>query len=318
MSETPPGSVLASDLLGHWLEHLRGARDVSPRTLESYGFAVQDLIGFLRDYHGDDPDLARLAQLGAVDLRAWLASLPERRGLSSRTIKQQLSAVKSFYRWLAESRGLDASVVLNARGPKAPPRLPRPLSVTQAEDMLHAVEAEALGDDSTPPWVAARDIAALTLMWGCGLRISEVLAIKAGQLPLGESLRVIGKGRKERLVPVIEPARDALDAYAAAQPFGLSADEPLFRGVRGGALQPALLQRAMRRARAQLGLPDSATPHALRHSFATHLLEAGGDLRAIQQLLGHAQLTTTQVYTGVNEQHLMAAYRAAHPHAKKD
>ena len=205
---------------------------------------------------------------------------------------------------------IDDPAILAARAPKAPRRLPRPVAAKAAAAMLdHA------GADHPEPWIAARDVAVLTLLWGAGLRISEALGLNRRDAPLGETLRIVGKGGKERIAPILPIARKAVDAYLALSPFETSDDDPLFLGARGGRLNPRLIQKAMERARLSLGLPASATPHALRHSFATHLLEAGGDLRAIQELLGHASLSTTQVYTAVDQARLMEVYAAAHPRA---
>jgi integrase/recombinase XerC len=221
-----------------------------------------------------------------------------------------VSAVKSFTGWLAERDGADASAVLSARGPRFRQRLPRPLAEAAARDVIGRV-----GSLSDTAWIAARDAAVLTLLYGCGLRISEALGLPGSAHPLPEVLRITGKGGRTRLVPVIPAARTAVARYAALVPFDLAKDGPLFRGARGGALNPRLVAAAMARARSQLGLPATATPHALRHSFATHLLSAGGDLRAIQDLLGHASLSTTQIYTAVDAARLMEVYDKAHPRA---
>jgi integrase/recombinase XerC len=219
--------------------------------------------------------------------------------------------VKGFTAWLAERDGSDASAVLSARGPRYRRKLPRPLSEDGARAMIDRA-------GSLPPadWIAARDAAVLTLLYGCGLRISEALGLTGAARPLPDVLRITGKGGKTRLVPVLPAARAAVDRYAALVPFDLTPAGPLFRGARGGPLNPRLIARAMEVARMQLGLPASATPHALRHSFATHLLAAGGDLRAIQELLGHSSLSTTQAYTAVDAARLMEVYEKAHPRAQ--
>ena len=240
-------------------------------------------------------------------MRAWMAH--ERgRGVGARSLARALSAVKSFYRWLSDREGFEATAVLSARAPKFQKKLPRPLAPDAARAMIDTVELQA-----REPWVAARDTAVITLLYGCGLRISEALSLTCDDAPLPPTLVIRGKGGKERIVPVIDPARSAVDAYLAACPFPADAGAPLFRGVRGGALSPRAVQKVMERARLQLGLPATATPHALRHSFATHLLGAGGDLRAIQELLGHASLSTTQAYTAVDTARLMEVYDRAHP-----
>jgi integrase/recombinase XerC len=244
-----------------------------------------------------------------ADLRAFMAH-ERARGLGPRSLARALSAVKGFTGWLAEREGIDATAVLSARGPKYRRSLPRPLTEEGARDMIGRVETQARED-----WIAARDAAVVTLLYGCGLRISEALGLTGAANPLPEVLRITGKGGKTRLVPVIPVARAAVARYAALVPFDLAPAEPLFRGARGGALNPRLIARAMESARMQLGLPATATPHAMRHSFATHLLSAGGDLRTIQQLLGHASLSTTQAYTAVDTARIMDVYEKAHPRA---
>ncbi len=254
--------------------------------------------------------MAAIARLETSDMRAWMAH-ERARGLAARSLARALSAVKSFIAWLAERDGFDATAALSIRAPKFSAKLPRPLAVPSAEAVLDQVETQARAD-----WVAARDLAVLTLLWGCGLRISEALSLTGDDLPLGETIVIKGKGDKERVVPVIVPARDAVEAYLRLSPYPSEPGQPLFRGVRGGALSPRAIQKSMAQARAALGLPASATPHAMRHSFATHLLDAGGDLRAIQELLGHASLSTTQAYTAVDTSRLMEVYAAAHPRAR--
>jgi integrase/recombinase XerC len=221
-----------------------------------------------------------------------------------------LSAVKSFYRWLAEREGFEPTAVLSTRAPKFQRKLPRPLEINAASDMIETVELQ-----SNDPWIAARDAAVVTLLYGCGLRISEALGLTGRDVPLPDVLRIVGKGNKERIVPVITPARDAVDTYLQLCPYTAAEDAPIFRATRGGVLSPRAIQKVMEKARLQLGLPATATPHAMRHSFATHLLAAGGDLRTIQELLGHASLSTTQAYTAVDAAHLMSVYEKAHPKA---
>ena len=242
-------------------------------------------------------------------MRAWMAQ-ERARGLSSRSLARALSSVKSFARWLADHDGVEVTAILATRAPRAGRKLPRPLSEDAARAMLETAPAQA-----AEPWIAARDTAVLTLLYGCGLRISEALGLSADVLPLGDTLRIAGKGGKERVVPVLAAGRTAVAAYARLCPHDLAPGTPLFRGQRGGRLNARLVSRAMERARMQLGLPASATPHALRHSFATHLLDAGADLRAIQDLLGHASLATTEGYTAVDTARLMEVYAASHPKA---
>lgn len=258
-------------------------------------------------HRGGSVGLGPIASVGVRDIRAWMAH--ERgRGLGARSLARALSAVKSFYRWLADRDGFEATAVLSVRAPKFSRKLPRPLDPAAAEAVLSRLESNA-----AEPWIAARDVAVATLLWGCGLRISEALSLTGAQADLPATLRIAGKGGKERLVPVLPAAQAAVAAYARLCPYDLAPAEALFRGLRGGPLSPRSIQKVMETARHQLGLPATATPHALRHSFATHLLSAGGDLRAIQDLLGHASLSTTQAYTAVDEVRLMEVYAASHP-----
>jgi integrase/recombinase XerC len=295
------------EALSGWLGHIRAIDGAADRTVEAYRADVLGFLAFLQMHHGDQMGLGPLARVTVSDMRAWMAH--ERgRGLAARSLARALSSVKGFMRWLADREGFDPTAALSARAPKFRAKLPRPLAVDAAQAMIDTVETQA-----PEPWIAARDAAVVTLLWGCGLRISEALAIDGADHPFGSSLRILGKGGKERIVPVIPPARAAVAAYVAACPYAPDPGHPLFRGARGGPLNPRLVQKAMERARLQLGLPASATPHAMRHSFATHLLSAGGDLRAIQELLGHASLSTTQAYTAVDTARLMEVYERTHP-----
>lgn len=297
------------DALAAWLAQLKAIDGAADRTVEAYRADVSGFLAFLQCHHGDRMGLAPLARITVGDMRSWMAH--ERgRGLSARSLARALSSVKGFMRWLADREGFDPTAVLSARAPKFRAKLPRPLAVDAAQAMLDTLETQA-----PEPWIAARDAAVVMLLWGCGLRISEALSLHGGDVPLGPSLRILGKGGKERIVPVIAPARAAVEAYVAACPYPPEPGHPLFRGTRGGPLNPRIVQKAMERARLQLGLPSTATPHAMRHSFATHLLSAGGDLRAIQELLGHASLSTTQAYTAVDTARLMEVYARTHPKA---
>ena len=302
------GSPQAVSLMQRWLEtaHVAGK---SSKTIEAYQRDVSGFLGFLTSYNGGDVGLRTLAGLNVTDMRAWMAH--ERgRGLSARSLARALSAVKGFYSWLNEAEGIDNPSVSSMRGPKAKARLPRPVEAADAREMLSMVDIQ-----HKEAWVGARDTAVLLLLYGCGMRISEALGLDRVQTPLPEVLRIIGKGGKERLLPVLPVARDAVESYLKACPYDL-ADGPLFIGVRGKRLGARAVQKLMQALRGQLGLPASATPHALRHSFATHLLEAGGDLRTIQELLGHASLSSTQVYTGLDQTRLMKVYAQSHPAAK--
>ena len=311
MTALPDGMISpqARDALARWLTHLRALDGAAENTVTAYGRDVSGFLAFLARHRGGAEGTAPLTTLPLTDLRAWMAH--ERgRGLSARSLARALSAVKNFTAWLADRDGQDATTLLSARGPKYRRKLPRPLTEDGAQAMLQAV-----GDQHREDWIAARDTAVVTLLYGCGLRISEALGLTGAAHPLPEVLRITGKGGKTRLVPVLPAARDAVARYARLCPFDLTATDPLFRGARGGPLNPRLIALVMEKARMQLGLPATATPHAMRHSFATHLLSAGGDLRAIQELLGHASLSTTQAYTAVDASRLMEVYEKAHPRA---
>lgn len=303
-------SPQARDALQSWLARLRALDGAAPKTLEAYGRDVTGYLSFLAAHRGGTEGTTSLASVPLSDLRAWM-SHERARGLGTRSLARALSAVKGFTAYVADrSTGTDATAILSARGPKFRRKLPRPLTVDAAAAMIDTV-----ADHPAEPWVAARDRAVITLLYGCGLRISEALGLTGADHPLPETLRITGKGGKMRLVPVLPVTHEAVADYVRLCPYDLAPAEPLFRGVRGGALSPRLMQSAMEKARMQLGLPATATPHAMRHSFATHLLSAGGDLRAIQELLGHASLSTTQAYTGVDAARLMEAYQNAHPRA---
>jgi integrase/recombinase XerC len=302
-------SGAARDALEGWLTASRALKGSAENTITAYRNDVLDFIVFLTSYHAEPQGLKALARVTTPDMRAFMAHL-RAEGASPRSMARKLSAVKSFYRWLAEREGFEPTAVLSARAPKFQKKLPRPLGEDAARAMIDTVEIQAA--DS---WVGARDAAVVTLLYGCGLRISEALKLTGADWPMGDSLRITGKGGKERIVPVLKVARDAVATYLQLCPFEPEPTQPLFRGKRGGALNPRLVQKVTEKARMQLGLPATATPHAMRHSFATHLLSAGGDLRAIQELLGHASLSTTQAYTSVDSVHLMKVYNAAHPKA---
>ncbi|MCZ8080502.1 MAG: tyrosine recombinase XerC [Rhodobacteraceae bacterium] len=297
------------DALDRWLTHLRALDGAAANTITAYGRDVAGYLSFLATHRGGAEGTAALTTLAIQDIRAWMAH--ERgRGLSARSLARALSAVKGFTAWLADRDGTDATAILTTRGPKFRRKLPRPLSEDGARAMLDTV-----GDQAREDWIAARDTAVVTLLYGCGLRISEALGLTGADHPLPDVLRITGKGDKTRLVPVLPTARAAVAQYARLCPYDLSRNAPLFRGARGGPLNPRLIALVMEKTRLQLGLPATATPHALRHSFATHLLSAGGDLRAIQELLGHASLSTTQAYTAVDAARLMEVYEKAHPRA---
>lgn len=295
--------------LAQWLSHLQALEGAAVNTIEAYRRDVTRYLKFLSAHNGGAEGIAAVARTTQSDLRAWMAE-ERSRGLSARSLARSLSAVKGFTAWAADRTGTDATTVLSARGPKFRRKLPRPLSEDGAAAMLTEI-----GQDAREDWIAARDTAIATLLYGLGLRISEALSLTGGDHPLPPTLRITGKGDKTRPVPVIPAAAEAVAEYVRLCPYDLAAKDPLFRGARGGPVNPRLIQAAMERARLRLGLPATATPHALRHSFATHLLSAGGDLRAIQELLGHASLSTTQAYTAVDAARLMEVYEKAHPRA---
>jgi integrase/recombinase XerC len=289
---------------------MSGARGASPRTITAYRRDVAGYLGFLAGHHGGPVGRAALGAVTVSDMRAWMAR--ERgRGLGARSLSRALSAVKSFHAWLAEAHGVEASAVLASRGPRLKPRLPRPVAPDAARRLIETVELQSL-----QPWIAARDVAVVTLLYGCGLRISEALGFSWGQAPLGEAVRSAARAGASGWCRCCRWRATPWRPTGRSAPSSPGPGGPLFLGARGGPLNPRLVQQAVAQARAQLGLPATATPHALRHSFATHLLEAGGDLRTIQELLGHASLATTQVYTGVDQVRLMEAYMAAHPKAR--
>jgi integrase/recombinase XerC len=291
-----------------WLQHERRA---SPHTVASYGRDLAAFCDFLVAHLGEPPGLGHLGALTAGDFRAWLAARAAA-GLERSSTARALSMLRTFFRFL-DRRGLVHNPALAAvRTPRLPRSLPKPLTEADAEESLNAVEALA-----TAPWQGKRDAAILALLYGGGLRLAEALGLTRGAAPVKPGpATILGKGAKERVVPILPVVAAAVAEYVAACPWQLAPDDPLFVGARGGPLNPRLVQRQMQRLRGWLGLPETATPHALRHSFATHLLGNGGDLRAIQELLGHASLSTTQRYTAVDAAKLLEAY-AAHPRARR-
>lgn len=305
--------LAAPDVLEHrqqWLESLQGQRRLAKNTLEAYERDTRQFLQFLTAHLGEPPKLADLHTLRPADLRGFLAQR-RRDGAGARSLGRHLAGLRSFLRFLERKGLINAAAAGAIRAPRQPKSLPKPLTDRQA---LEVVSANAQLHEE--PWIAARDSALLTLLYGCGLRISEALAITPADLPAGAtSLRTTGKGGKTRLVPLLPMVLEATQRYQALCPYPLASDQPLFRGAKGGPLQPAIIQREMQKLRSALGLPENATPHALRHSFATHLLAGGGDLRTIQELLGHASLSTTQVYTGVDAKRLLEVYDRAHPRA---
>lgn len=309
------GRAAAPDLLAaveSWQDWLRSEKRASPHTLDAYTRDLDAFLAFLAGHLGGPPGLAELAALRPADFRAWLARRA-RQGLAKSSTARALSTVRGFFGWCAR-RGLAENPILaTVRTPKLDRPVPKALTAADARDAV-----ESVGELADEPWVAARDTAVLLLLYGAGLRISEALGLTAGAAPGPgqQALTVLGKGRKERRVPLLPAIPEAIAAYRVACPWPLPDEGPLFRARRGGALSPREVQRRVQLLRGALGLPESATPHALRHSFATHLLGAGGDLRAIQELLGHASLSTTQRYTAVDGRRLLEVYGGAHPRAR--
>jgi integrase/recombinase XerC len=313
MAQTPIHFSACADLaraVDQWRDWLAAERRASAHTLDAYGRDLAAFLAFLVDHLGAEPDLAALAGLGAADFRAFLAHRGAD-GLGRSSLARTMSTLRGFFKHL-DRAGLVHNPALKAvKSPRPPKSVPKPLAADEALEALST--AAELHDD---PWLAARDVALFTLLYGAGLRLGEALALRRRDIPKGETMVITGKGRKQRVVPVLPVVKDAIADYLARSPYPMEADEPLFLGARGGPLNPGVVQRQMRRLRLLLGLPDTATPHALRHSFATHLLAGGGDLRTIQELLGHASLSTTQRYTQVDAARLTAVYQAAHPRAK--
>ena len=301
-----------------WLDALAHQRRQSPATVKAYRTDLYGFVAFCAEHRGEPPTLNGLLALGAADFRAWLAAR-HRRGLAKRSTARALAAVRSFYRFLDRRHGRHNPAAAALRTPRLEQRLPRPLSEPHVATLLDGWELHGAIEDAAAAWVTKRDLALCLLLYGAGLRIGEALALDRS--PVGETpaalraLTVTGKGGKQRLVPILPEIADALAGYLAACPHPSAKTAPLFVGLRGKRLQAAVVRRRMQRLRRRSGLPENATPHALRHSFATHLLAGGADLRVIQELLGHASLSTTQGYTAVEGERLMQLYQQAHPRA---
>jgi integrase/recombinase XerC len=298
--------------LPRWLSHLRAERRLSPKTLEAYARDVRQCLAFLAGHWGAQVTLAGFAALEASDVRAFMA-MRRADEIGGRSLMRALAGLRSFGRFL-EREGKGKVGALSAiRAPKVPKSLPKPIHMEAAKRFT---DADERAGEERETWILARDAAVMALLYGSGLRISEALGLKRRDVPKpgeGDVLVVTGKGNKTRMVPVLQNVLQLIADYAAICPHGLPPTGPMFVGARGGPLSPRIIQLTMERLRGALGLPDSATPHALRHSFATHLLSRGGDLRAIQELLGHASLSTTQIYTGIDSERLLEVYRSAHP-----
>ena len=300
--------------VARWLSHLAAEKRMSGKTLEAYQRDVRQFLAFLAGHLGGMPSLAALAKLTPQDVRAFMASR-RAAGIGGRSLMRGLAGARSFARFLERNGKGKVGALAAVRAPKVPKTLPKPLSVANAKRIA---DADLRAGEDREPWILARDAAVLALLYGSGLRIAEALGLKRQEMPApgqGDVITVTGKGNKQRMVPVLRQVTELVAEYLAVCPYTLPADGPLFVGARGGPLSPRIIQLAMEGLRGALSLPDTATPHALRHSFATHLLSRGGDLRAIQELLGHASLATTQIYTAVDSERLLEVYRSAHPRA---
>jgi integrase/recombinase XerC len=297
-----------------WLAHLRSERRLSPKTLEAYERDLRQCLVFLNDHWGEVVSLKKFAAVETSDVRAFMSA---RRAddIGGRSLMRALAGLRSFGKFLEREGKGKVGALTAIRAPKIGKTLPKPLQMQSAKQMT---DADIRAGENREPWIWARDAAVMALLYGSGLRISEALSLKRRDMPApseGDVVTVTGKGNKTRMVPVLRTVLELVQDYIAMCPHPLAADRPVFVGARGGPLSPRIIQLTMERLRGTLGLPDSATPHALRHSFATHLLSRGGDLRAIQELLGHASLSTTQIYTGVDAERLMDVYKTTHPRA---
>jgi integrase/recombinase XerC len=310
-------SFAAADVaaeLRRWLAHLSGERRVSPHTLAAYRRDVRQFLSFLAEHLGGAPTLKKLAKLEPRDVRAFMAAR-RAKGLSARSLMRALAAARSFASFLERAGKGKVAALTAVRAPKIDKTLPKPLPIAAAK---RVTDTELRAGEARPPWILARDAAVLGLLYGSGLRIAEALSLRRQHVPMpgqGDSITVTGKGNRARMVPVLPQVLTLIADYVALCPYDLPENGPLFVGAKAGPLRARIVQLAMARLRGALGLPDSATPHALRHSFATHLLARGGDLRSIQELLGHASLSTTQIYTAVDSERLLEVYRATHPRA---
>lgn len=302
--------IPADALFRDWKEQKLLAGSGSEHTVKSYSSDVTNFLRFLTDYLGGQPDLARIAGIDRRTMRAWMAS-ERSRGLSARSLARKISSVRGFYRWLNEMHGIDIMIVETTRSPRYNSKHPRPITITDCKNMM-----DHLGKDAGKDWVAARDVALFLMMYGCGLRVSEVLSMRQSDAPLPDVIRIVGKGSKERIVPVLDEARAAVDRYVALCPYCIDRNEAMFFGKRGAPLGQRTVRKVIERARLALSLPHSTTPHALRHSFATHILNAGCDIRTIQELLGHKSIASTEKYTLVETSRLLETYRKAHPFAE--
>jgi integrase/recombinase XerC len=319
MSESADDNLLSASAdvaaeLVRWLTHISAERRMSPKTAEAYARDARQFLAFLTAHLGAAVSLRSLAAIEPRDVRAFMASR-RAEGIGSRSLMRSLAGIRSFARYLERNGKGKVGALAAVRAPKLPKTLPKPISAAAAKRLA---DADLRAGEAREPWVFARDAAVLALLYGSGLRISEALTLTREAVPRpgeGDVITVIGKGNKRRMVPVLQQVLQLIEDYATLCPYDLADAGPLFVGAKGGRLSPRIVQLTMARLRGALGLADTATPHALRHSFATHLLARGGDLRAIQELLGHASLSTTQIYTAVDAEQLLRVYRGAHPRA---
>ena len=311
MKKIPESKIKINFLIDDWLSYCIKIKDIQPRTIEAYRRDVKKFVKYLESFYGEETSKAQLSRVNLLTLRSWIANGKNKK-LSNRSLLRELSSIKSFYNWLTIYEKIDNSKVANFSGPKLKRRLPRPLSVDNTATLIEHVKSQ-----SKKSWLVARDVSILILLYGCGLRISEALELKYNSVPFSDTIKIKGKGRKERLIPVLPIAKESLKNYLEMCPYTFKPNDHLFVGLGGKKLNPKIIQNAVASARVSLGLPETATPHALRHSFATHLLSAGGDLRTIQELLGHKSLSSTQIYTGVDQERLMAVFKKSHPRGRK-
>ena len=296
-----------SSLINNWLSYCLKIQGVQTNTIKAYERDVKKFVVFIEYYYSKSVSSEQLAQVNLSTLRAWISNRKEN-NLSNRSLLRELSALKSFYAWLNKHEGINNSVIVNFTGPKLKQRLPRPLTINDTKDLIKFVASKPQEE-----WLVARNVAILILLYGCGLRISEALDLRYHLVPLPEQIKIKGKGNKDRLIPILPVAVKSVERYIELCPHLFKANDYLFIGSRRGKLNPKVIQNVVADARVSLGLPATVTPHALRHSFATHLLSAGGDLRTIQELRGHKSLSSTQIYTGVDQDRLMEVFKRAHP-----
>ncbi|WP_010301048.1 tyrosine recombinase XerC [Candidatus Odyssella thessalonicensis] len=301
-----------SDFVNHWIDYLASIKRYSPHTINGYRQDLQQFLSFLQQHQGDQIDADALKQLTLKDIRSWLSDRLHR-GFSPRSTARAVSSCRSFFKFLMRHQGITVSILEQIDSPRLKQSLPRPLSLDQAAKLVATIEHHALD-----AWIGLRDCALFTVLYATGMRISEALALKGDIVNAKDHITVVGKGNKMRTIPLIEAAQEAIANYIKACPYPITATTPLFLGARGKTLNAAVAQLALRRYRQSVGLPDFVTPHALRHSCATHLMQESADLRAIQELLGHASLSSTQIYTKVDQRHLMQSFIKAHPRSKSE